>query len=237
LQNAKVKEDAPRPSRFQIRSRGVTAMVLEPSGRLDAEFFAALDETLERAPRFFSNAPAIVDLNAVAGLDKSGDFTGLLRELRARRLAVVGVQNGTLEQNAAAAAAGLATLHPGRPAQADEAPRPAAPERGATRIVDEPVRSGQRISVHGDLVVAAAVGAGAELAATGSIHVYGALRGRALAGVEGDAGARIFCQSLEAELIAIAGLYRTSDDLDPALRRGRAQAFLRGESLVVESLK
>lgn len=232
-----MKEDAPRPSRLQIRSRGVTAMVLQPSGRIDPGFLAALDAALQRAPRFFSNAPAIVDLDGAAGLDKAGDFTGLLRELRARRLAVVGVQNGTLEQNAAAAAAGLATLQPGRQSAPEEPPRPAAPARVATRVVDEPVRSGQRISVQGDLVVVAPVGAGAELAATGSIHVYGALRGRALAGVDGDVGARIFCQSLEAELIAIAGLYRTSDDLDPAFLRGRAQAFLRGESLVVESLK
>jgi septum site-determining protein MinC len=100
------------------------------------------------------------------------------------------------------------------------------------------VRSGQRIFAdRGDLIVSASVSSGAELIAHGNIHVYGALRGRALAGVNGERAARIFCQSLEAELIAIAGLYLTSDDLDPAARRQRVQAFLRDEALCVQPLK
>ena len=89
----------------------------------------------------------------------------------------------------------------------------------------------------GDLVVVAAVSSGAELIAHGNIHVYGPLRGRALAGVNGDRAARIFCQCLEAELIAIAGLYRTSDDLGPAVRSQRVQAFLQDDALRVEPLK
>jgi septum site-determining protein MinC len=82
-----------------------------------------------------------------------------------------------------------------------------------------------------------AVGSGAELIAHGNIHVYGRLRGRALAGVNGDRKARIFCQSLEAELIAIAGLYKTSDDLGAAVREQRVQAFLDQDVLCVEPLK
>ena len=125
----------------------------------------------------------------------------------------------------------------GRPIAVAEAkePEPALP---AGLLVTEPVRSGQRVFAdRGDLVVVAAVSSGAELIAHGNIHVYGTLRGRALAGVNGDRTARIFCSSLEAELIAIAGLYRTSDDLGPSVRKQRVQAFLRDETLCVEPLK
>jgi septum site-determining protein MinC len=100
------------------------------------------------------------------------------------------------------------------------------------------VRSGQQIfAERGDLVVVASVSPGAELIARGNIHVYGTLRGRALAGVHGDSAARIFCEALDAELLAIAGLYKLSDAIDPSLRRQRVQAFLDDGTLCVESLK
>ncbi len=114
----------------------------------------------------------------------------------------------------------------------------AAADPAPSLMITEPVRSGQRIFAdRGDLVVMAPVSSGAELIAHGNIHVYGALRGRALAGVNGDRTARIFCQNLEAELVAIAGLYRTSDDLPADARRQRVQVFLQGETLCVEPLK
>ena len=224
---------------FQIRSRSLTAIVLQITGAADKEFYAALDSKLEQAPRFFTHAPFVLDLER-CGLERSGDFTGLLRELRARRLAVIGVQNGTIEQNAAAASAGLMSLQGGRETPTPEPRESEAAQAAATAavLVCEPVRSGQRILAdRGDLVVVAPVGAGAELIAHGNIHVYGAMRGRALAGVNGDLGARIFCQSLEAELIAIAGLYKTSEDLGPAVWKNRVQAFLDQDSLCVEALK
>jgi septum site-determining protein MinC len=105
-------------------------------------------------------------------------------------------------------------------------------------LVTEPVRSGQRIFAEaGDLVVVGAVGSGAEVVASGNIHIYGALRGRALAGATGDAKARIFCHSLDAELVAVAGTYRTNDDIDAAARKQRAQVFLRDDALCIEPLK
>lgn len=245
---------------FQIRGRSFTAVVLQIAGGADGEFYAALDAKLAQAPHFFTNAPFVIDLDRATGLTRSGDFTGLVRELRARKLAVIGVQNGTIEQNAAALTAGLITLQGGRdvasPDPADRVAAAAAEESrpaddaangvglmagaagGGTLLVSEPVRSGQRIFAdRGDLVVVASVGSGAELIAHGNIHVYGRLRGRALAGVNGDRKARIFCQSLEAELIAIAGLYKTSDDLGAAVREQRVQAFLDQDVLCVEPLK
>ena len=199
---------------------------------------------MRQAPHFFVNAPLVLDLEQAAGLQTKGDFVKLVRDLRARRLSAIGIQNGTAEQGVAAFGAGLVTLQGGRdtPVEPGGRPVPATPKTAepaaATLLVTEPVRSGQRIFAdRGDLVVVASVSSGAELISHGNIHVYGPLRGRALAGVNGDRTARIFCQSLEAELIAIAGLYQTSDDLSPTVRSQRVQAFLQDETLCIEPLK
>lgn len=232
---------------FQIRGRSFTAIVLELSGAADGQFYAALDEKLKQAPHFFQNAPFVLDLDRADGVTRSGDMMGLVRELRSRKLSIIGVQNGTFEQNTAALSAGLAPLQGGREVnveggKAEDGEQPEEPAPGAgmeeSLLITEPVRSGQRVFAdRGDLVVVASVSSGAELIAQGNIHVYGSLRGRALAGVNGDVRARVFCQSLEAELIAIAGLYKTSDDLGPDFERKRVQAFLEDDTLRVELLK
>jgi septum site-determining protein MinC len=228
---------------LQIRGRSFTAILLQMAGSADAEFYKALDAMLAQAPHFFANAPFVLDLDNASGITLSAEFVALVRELRKRNLTLMGVQNGTIEQNRAALTAGLITLRGGRDLPTDgkkgngAAAQDAEPRTGAL-LVTEPVRSGQQIfSESGDLVVVASVSSGAELIARGNIHVYGSLRGRALAGVNGDSKARIFCQCLEAELIAIAGLYRTSDDIDHSLRKQRAQAFLKDGSLRIEPLK
>jgi len=105
-------------------------------------------------------------------------------------------------------------------------------------LILAPVRSGQVLFADaGDLVVVAPVSSGAELIAHGSIHVYGRMSGRALAGVNGDRSARIFCQNFDADLVAIAGLYRSSDDFGASVRGTRAQAFLEDDSLKIEPLR
>lgn len=248
---------------LQVRGRSFTAVVIKLTGAVDASFFGALEALMRQAPHFFVNAPLVIDLADAPEMRDKSDFIKLVRDMRARRLSVIGVQNGSADQDIAAFGAGLICLQGGRDApverggrQAEAEPRDVAadPARAmaalaakpeadaggepATLVITEPVRSGQRIFAdRGDLVVLAAVSSGAELIAHGNIHVYGALRGRALAGVNGDKNARIFCQSLEAELVAIAGLYRASDDIDPTVRRGRVQAFLRDDTLCFEPLK
>ena len=115
------------------------------------------------------------------------------------------------------AAAGPAPA-PGSPA-ASQSPPP------ASLMIEDPVRSGQSvIFIEGDVTVLGSVGSGAEIVAGGSIHVYGTLRGRALAGATGNARARIFCHRVEAELLAINSYYRTADDIEESLRRRPAQA-------------
>ena len=112
----------------------------------------------------------------------------------------------------------------------------AAPRPQPTRVVSEPVRGGQQIVVQGDLVVLAPVSAGAELAASGHIHVYGNLRGRAFAGIEGDEAAMIFCDQLEAELLSIAGVHLVAEGIDQKHQRRRARVELEAERLVIHTL-
>ena len=239
---------------LQVRGRSFTAVVLRLAGPPDSAFFEALDTLMRQAPHFFVNAPLVLDVEQSRDLAEKADFVKLVHGLRARKLFAVGVQGATPEQGNAAFGAGLITLQGGREASLPRGGAKSAPaevksgvaapakepasEIAASLIVTEPVRSGQRIFAdRGDLIVMAPVSSGAELIAHGNIHIYGPLRGRALAGVNGDRTARIFCQSLEAELIAIAGLYRTSDDLGAALRQTRVQAFLKDDTLCVEPLK
>ncbi len=114
---------------------------------------------------------------------------------------------------------------------------PAEPPRPATMLHDRPVRSGQSVIFpEGDLTVLGSVASGSEVVAGGSIHIYGALRGRAIAGTTGNSSARIFCNKLEAELIAIDGLYRTADEMDPQFRGRAVQAWLDGETMSMSPL-
>ena len=116
--------------------------------------------------------------------------------------------------------------------KAPEAPRP------VSLVVSESVRSGQSIVFReGDVTVIGSVSSGAEIIAGGSIHIYGTLRGRAFAGASGDPGARIFCRSLEAELLAINGLYRVADRLEQGLRGRPVQAWLEGKAIAMAPLE
>jgi septum site-determining protein MinC len=258
---------------FQVRGRFFTAIVLQMARAPDATFFDAVDTMLAQTPHFYANAPFVLDLDRAEDIGSSFDFIALTREMRNRKVTLIGVQNGTIEQNKAALHAGLITLPSGTDvlpdnrkhngaAKEDSAPKADKPSReikknkegdnkepqirpapiayptGTALLVTEPVRSGQQIfAERGDLVVVASVSPGAELIARGNIHVYGALRGRALAGVHGDSAARVFCQNLEAELVAIAGLYKTSDAIDASLRSQRVQAFLDDGTMRIEPLR
>src|SRR5829696_6086636 len=177
-----------------------TVMVVRAGMLRDPAFAQQLATQVERSPRFFQIAPVVLDLKGADGFSDPAEFAEAREILGGHTLALVGVQNAEPAQLAAAAAAGLASFAPSVTTPAR--PRPAA---SAAR--------------GGDLIVTSAVSPGAELVADGNIHVYGPLRGRALAGASGDAGARIFCSRLEAELVSIAGRYLVSEQL-PAEQHG-----------------
>src|SRR6476646_8351254 len=111
----------------------------------------------------------------------------------------------------------------------------AAPRRQpASLLIETPVRSGQSVVfVDGDVTVLGSVGSGAEIVAGGSVHIYGTLRGRAMAGANGNSLARIFCQLVEAELLDIDSYYKTADEIEDSLRRQPIQAWLEGETLKI----
>ena len=247
-------EPRAEPASFELRATTFTL----PTLRLFAGDLAALSQFLEpkiaQAPEFFRNAPVVVDLTHLP-TEVALDFPLLVGVLRGHGLLPIGVRGGSAAHRETAQLMDLAILSQGsrgptaavapRPAAAQPAsPAPSAPPApvagvgvGVGKIVNRPVRSGQRVYAQGgDLVVLAAVSSGAELMADGHIHVYGALRGRALAGVKGNAEARIFCSDLRAELVSVAGHYRVSESLDPALAGRPVQVALRDGRLIIEAL-
>ena len=151
----------------------------------------------------------------------------------------VGIQGGNEYHERLAPALHLGVFPESRPAPGRAANgSPSAPSSDASAmVVDKPVRSGQQVYAKGrDLIVLAPVGQGAEVIADGNIHIYAPLRGRALAGVMGNEGARIFCKELRAELISVAGLYRVSEDLPEDMQGASVQVRLTGRQLLIESL-
>jgi septum site-determining protein MinC len=235
---------------FDLRSAALSLIVVA----LKTTDLAVLASEL--AARFgagdmFDGDPVAIDLAQVNSAEGSIDFAALTALLRDYRMAPVVVRGGSEEQIAAARAAGLAqapapAARPAREEPVEEAPPEAKVEEepppaptAVTMLVDKPLRSGQRVYAKGgDLVVLAVVSFGAEVIADGNVHVYAPLRGRAIAGALGNTEARIFAACMEAQLISIAGLYRSGDTAVPAELRGKpAQVRLQGEKLVLEELK
>jgi septum site-determining protein MinC len=222
-----------------------TVMVVRAAMLRDPAFAAELTRQIELSPRFFLSAPVVLDLRNTDGFSEEREFAEAKAILRRHTLMLVGVQNALPAQVAAAAACGLATFapsatQPGRrsapKAQAAvvAAPAPVTAPTVKARLVTQPVRSGTQLYARGgDLVVVAAVSPGAEIVADGNIHVYGALRGRALAGADGDRGARIFCSRFEAELVSIAGRYLVSEQLPSDLHGLAVQVALVDAALTI----
>jgi septum site-determining protein MinC len=161
-------------------------------------------------------------------------FLGLLDELSRRDIRILGVEGA----NPADVDGRVPSLVRGQADRSDAAAAPPvqspAPPPVSSLLIDAPVRSGQAI-VHpdGDVTIVGSVSSGAEIIAAGSIHVYGTLRGRVLAGAYGNQRARIFCRRLDAELIAIDGHYIVADDVEPHLRKAPIQAWLEGDELKI----
>lgn len=226
---------------FQVRGRFLTALVLRiDSESAGDEFFGQIDEQLLKTPQFFLGAPMVLDLGNSAGFRDVDGIRHLVDNLRRRELRVFGVQNANDLDADVLQTLGLINVTTGRDAPLPRAAGPATPAAAAPRpvenkVIRSTVRSGQMIvAEHGDLTVIGSVASGAELIAAGNIHVYGPLRGRAMAGCHGNENAHIFCQSLNAELVAIAGLYQTSETLDAAVGQGCTHIYLEDEKLRME---
>lgn len=208
----------------------------------DLERFAKeLANKVRQNPGFFQGMPVVIDLQAMKDTADEVDIPRVALLLGDQGMIPLGVRNCSEAQRQVAQDFGLALLpdtEGARPVRtAAEPPAPAPKSAGATKVVNQPVRSGQQIYAEGgDLIVLSSVSPGAEILADGHIHVYGGLHGRALAGVQGNAQARIFCRKLYAELISIAGIYRVYEDMDTNLRGQPVQVYLHEQLLLTEAL-
>jgi septum site-determining protein MinC len=218
-----IAEPVTQPVR--LRGRSYLAFVLTPVVPI-MEWLQELDTTLTRSPGFFVGKPVVLDLSAVE-LSRSA-ITHLIVSLEKKNIRILGIEGvdtALLTSTMPPALSGgracaIAVAEP-------EKPEVKAPV--ASLMLDSPVRSGQSVVFpEGDVTVLGSVGSGAEIVAGGSIHVYGTLRGRAMAGVNGNPSARIFCQKIETELRASDGDYKTAEDFDASLRNRPAQAWLDG---------
>ena len=234
----------PRPIR--LKGRSFLALSLAPELPFE-DWLVGLDDLADRSAGFFLRRPVVLDLTGL-DIDKA-ELRKLIYELGRRNVRIMGVEgarNSLLGPDmppAMSEGRPAADFEPPAESDADEAPAapaaetvaaaaPVAVQATGSLVVTEPVRSGQSVFFpEGDVTIVGSVASGAEVVAGGSIHVYGTLRGRALAGTNGNGAARIFCRRLEAELMAVDGFYLTAEDMEPDLRGRAVQAWLEGDAL------
>ncbi|WP_449447662.1 septum site-determining protein MinC [Thermomonas brevis] len=225
-----------------------------------AQLAEEMRERVQRAPNLFARAAVVLDFGGLSKTPTLDEAQALVSGLRDAGVLPVALAYGTKEIDALAQQLGLPLLAKFRaqyeradealPAAAARAPEPvraaepakpaaaAAPQNASPGTIQTaPVRSGQQVyAEQRDLTVLATVGAGAEVLADGSIHIYGALRGRALAGAQGNEGARIFCREFHAELVAVAGHYKVMEDIPADLRGKAVQVWLENGQLKLAAL-
>ena len=223
------------PARQQVRLRGrsYVAFVFCPVVPIVA-WLEEIDATLARSPGFFVGKPVVLDLSAV-DLSQSA-IAHLVTSLEGRNIRVLGIE-GVDETHLTTSMPPLLTGGRHCVVEQNKPKPPEAKPKPTSLLLESPVRSGQSIIfTEGDVTVLGSVGSGAEIVAGGSIHIYGTLRGRAMAGVNGNSAARIYCQRIEAELLAIDGYYQTAEQINDTLRNQPAQAWLEGDVMKITPL-
>ncbi|GKW41200.1 septum site-determining protein MinC [Pectobacterium parvum] len=197
---------------IELKGSSFTLSVVHLHDSQPEVIYQALQEKIEQAPAFLKNAPVVIN---VAALTAETDWIKLQQAISSTGLHVVGVSGcNDDELKKTIAQAGLPLLSEGKAQRRVVEPVAAVPAAVKTKVINTPVRSGQQIYARNcDLIVTSSVSAGAEVIADGNIHIYGMMRGRALAGVSGDVQSQIFCTHLAAELVSIAGRYWLSDQI------------------------
>lgn len=235
---------------LELKSAALTLMALMLKTTDLAQLAEGLSRRAGAMPGLFDDEPVVVDLSCVRDAEEPIDFDVLVVLLMQHGMRPVAVRGGGAEQMAAALASGLLEVPEGARPALREVPTAEVVERIVEKIVevqlaplpplvvDKPLRSGQQVYAQGrDLIVLALVSYGAEVIADGHIHIYAPLRGRAHAGKSGNTEARIFCHCMEAQVLAIAGVFRTTDVPLPGDVVGHAAMVrLDGERLAVERL-
>ncbi len=222
---------------FKLKGRLYTLTVMHLLDIDHDRFKAQIADVVQQAPRLFDKTPVVLDCTALE--QDTLDLQFICQTMKEHGLIPVAIQGGSPVLDLIANCNGLAILNSTSVPEKNKSRKhkndTSEPKATKSLIVNTPVRSGQQVVSKGsDLVITASVSHGAELLADGHIHVYGALRGRALAGIAGDKEARIFCQSLDAELVSIAGFYRLSDAIEPLACP--CQIYLQDDHIQIEPL-
>jgi septum site-determining protein MinC len=235
----------PQHQSLMFRARSYMAFMFSPKPPI-IDWLAELDSTLARSKDFFLNHPVALDLSGVE-LTSAG-ISHLIACLAERNIRVLGIE-GFKDTEAQIGLPPI--LRNGRGAQNFEVVKRATTEiddsttaaagpskvQPASLLIEKPVRSGQSVVfMEGDITILGPVSSGAEIVAGGSIHIYGTLRGRAIAGACGNARARIFCHRVEAELLAIDAYFKTADDIDESLRSRPVQAWLDSGTVKISAM-
>jgi septum site-determining protein MinC len=229
---------------IRIKGRSFLAVVLSPEAPLD-QWLERLDDLAARSAGFFLSRPVVLDASELS-LDKAG-LKALLAALTERNVGIMGIEGvrpsmiepGMPPSLKGGKPASDVEVEPVAAELPEERPRASSEVRAVVQslVINEPVRSGQSIMFpEGDVTVIGSVASGAEIIAGGSVHIYGALRGRAMAGSLGNVSARIFCRKLEAELLAIDGVYKVAEDIDEKLRGQPVQLWLENDTIKAEKL-
>jgi septum site-determining protein MinC len=235
---------------FEIKSAELSLVALVPKTTVLEDLGRDLARQFADTPDFFDNDPVLIDLSFLneGGNTPVVNFATLVELLKPYRLRAVAFRGASEAQRMAALQSGLVDSNDARirdlPAASAPAPsEPPAPEELGALVIEKPLRSGQQVYARGrDLVMLAMVNPGAEVIADGSIHIYAALRGKAIAGARGLTRARIFAQAMEPELVSIAGVYRTRENPLPADVLGKPalvqlQSGEQGDRLLIQPLK
>lgn len=221
---------------LRIRGRSFLALVLSPEAPL-SNWLLSLDEQIKRSSQFFYGKPVILNLELLSGQEEG--LAELYDDLIQRKIQIISVEGKPLLAPTLTNWPKSFILAGGRTID-NLTPPSDPPDKNKPvpcYITDEPVRSGQSILFpEGDVIVINSVASGAEINAGGSIHVYGALRGRAIAGINGQSQARIFTHQMEAELLAIDGYYMTAEEIPAALHTKPAQVYLNTNIITVSPL-
>lgn len=251
---------------FQFKASMVTMMILELRQLDHQRFERELQQKVAAAPKLLQDTPIILSMEKLAaesGLS-SADFSMLIEICRSQSLVPVAVKGASEAQTQLALSLGLATMpgfrkihqrpemdaaaqHGGEPdvAEQERADQEAENELADTapgsfqssKIIRQPVRSGQQVyAKDSDLIVLAPVSDGAEVLADGNIHIYAPLRGRAIAGIKSKGNGNIFCQSLEASLVSIGGVYMLDEDMRELYWQRSVRIYLKDENLHIEKL-
>ena len=228
---------------IRIKGRSFLAVMLSPDLPID-DWLIRLDDLAARSAGFFLGRPVVLDLTDLQ-IDRP-QLKDLIAELAKRNVSIMGIEGarpsilGSGMPPALKGGRSVSDIEVPAKESVDTPVKPAAAEtRPAMQsiVIREPVRSGQSVIFpEGDVTVIGSVASGAEVIAGGSVHIYGALRGRAMAGSIGNASARIFCRKLEAELVAIDGIYKMAEDMDTSLRGQPVQLWLDGDIIMAETL-